>query len=141
MGEELWLALERLVQATEMATAAATTETRVLSKASGTLLNTGKNASKVVGKGVRNPKVKNALDRGLEAHNKLKARVETKNWLSSPRIEGLNGKYYRPDVVTKNNRFMELKPNTLSGRAAGKRQSKIYQEQLKMKGRVIYYDP
>ena len=38
-------------------------------------------------------------------------------------------------------RFMELKPNTPSGRATGARQAKRYREQLGMKGKVIYYDP
>jgi hypothetical protein len=43
--------------------------------------------------------------------------------------------------VTPNGRILELKPNTPSGRAAGERQIRNYEEQLGMPGRVIYYDP
>ena len=37
--------------------------------------------------------------------------------------------------------ILELKPNTSSGRRAGARQIRIYEEQLGMRGRVIYYEP
>ncbi len=37
--------------------------------------------------------------------------------------------------------ILELKPNTPSGRAAGARQIRKHEEQLGMRGRVIYYDP
>jgi hypothetical protein len=44
-------------------------------------------------------------------------------------------------AVTPNGRILELKPSTPSGRAAGERQIRNYEEQLGMAGRVIYYDP
>jgi len=61
--------------------------------------------------------------------------------LRSSGLRLADGKIYKPDVVTPNNRILELKPNTPSGRAAGAQQIKTYQEQLGMRGRVIYYDP
>jgi hypothetical protein len=61
--------------------------------------------------------------------------------LSITIIRGADGKIHKPDVVTPNGRFMELKPNTPSGRRAGARQAQRYRDQLGMKGRVIYYDP
>jgi hypothetical protein len=79
---------------------------------------------------------------GRKAHTELATRVKKKDgWQSEPKLKGADGKTYSPDVVTPNKRFLELKPNTPSGRAAGRRQAKIYREQLGMKGRVIYYDP
>lgn len=65
--------------------------------------------------------------------NKLAA----KGWNPRPSLRGADGKIHQPDVVTPNGRFMELKPNTPSGRRAGVRQYKRYSEQLGMKGRVI----
>jgi len=79
---------------------------------------------------------------GRQAHRELAERVAQKpGWQPEPRLRGLDGKYYKPDVVTPNNRILELKPNTPSGRAAGARQIQNYEEQLGMPGRVIYYDP
>lgn len=54
---------------------------------------------------------------------------------------GKDGRFHQPDVITPGGRFLELKPNTPSGRAAGQRQAKRYREQLRVEGRVIYYDP
>jgi len=62
-------------------------------------------------------------------------------WRSEARLKGKDGKFYRPDVVTPGGRILELKPNTPSGRAAGARTIRNYQEQLRMRGRVIYYEP
>ncbi len=79
---------------------------------------------------------------GRQAHRELAERVVQKpGWRSEPRLQGADGRFYRPDVVTPNGRVLELKPNTPSGRAAGARQIRIYEEQLGMLGRVIYYDP
>ena len=79
---------------------------------------------------------------GRQAHRELAERVLQKpGWRSEPRLVGADGKIYKPDVVTSNGRILELKPNTPSGRAAGERQIRTYQEQLGMPGRVIYYDP
>lgn len=92
-------------------------------------------------KGAANPKIRKAIERGKEEHKKLEAKLKNKGWQEKPRIKGLDGKYHMPDVVTPNGRFMELKPNTPSGRRAGRKQAKRYREQLGMKGRVIYYEP
>lgn len=79
---------------------------------------------------------------GRQAHREFAERVSQKpGWRSEPRLRGADGRLYKPDVVTPNGRILELKPNTPSGRAAGARQISIYEEQLGMPGRVIYYDP
>jgi hypothetical protein len=80
---------------------------------------------------------------GRQAHKELVERVGQKGpgWQSEPRLIGADGKVYKPDVVTPGGRILELKPNTPSGRAAGARQIQNYKEQLKRRGRVIYYDP
>jgi hypothetical protein len=53
-------------------------------------------------------------------------------WQSEPRLIGADGRTYKPDVVTVKGHLLELKPNTPSGRAAGARQLRIYEEQLGM---------
>lgn len=79
---------------------------------------------------------------GRQAHKDLAERLSHKpGWQSEPRLQGADGKFYRPDAVTPNGRILELKPNTPSGRAAGERQIRNYEEQLGMPGRVIYYGP
>lgn len=79
---------------------------------------------------------------GRQAHRDLAERVRRKpGWQSEPRLVGADGKTYIPDVVTPKGRILELKPNTPSGRAQGARQLRIYEEQLGVRGRVIYYDP
>ena len=79
---------------------------------------------------------------GRQAHKELAERVAQKpGWLSEPRLVGADGKVYKPDVVTPGGYILELKPNTPSGRAAGARQVQNYEEQLGMRGRVIYYEP
>ncbi len=79
---------------------------------------------------------------GRQAHKELRERVLQKpGWQSEPRLQGADGRFYRPDIVTPNGRILELKPNTPSGRAAGERQIRNYEEQLGLPGRVIYYGP
>ena len=94
-------------------------------------------------RGAANPVVRRAIERGKQAHKELEERVNTKggDWKSEPSKPGKDGRLHRPDVVTPGERFIELKPNTPSGRASGRRQARRYEEQLGMKGRVIYYDP
>jgi len=88
------------------------------------------------------PHVQKAIDRGNQAHADLAAKVKQKpGWQSEPVLRGADGKLHKPDVVTPSGRFMELKPNTPSGRATGARQAQRYRDQLGMEGRVIYYEP
>ena len=88
------------------------------------------------------PHVQKAIDKGNKAHADLAAKVDKKpGWESEPVRRGADGKLHKPDVVTPSGRFMELKPNTPSGRATGARQAQRYRDQLDMEGRVIYYDP
>ena len=98
------------------------------------------NAASAPLRGAANPVVSNAIKKGNAAHKALAKKVDAKpNWNSEPTIRGGDGKNYRPDVVTPRGRIMELKPNTPSGRAAGRRQAKNYEQQLRRKVRVIYY--
>ena len=94
-------------------------------------------------RGAANPVVRRAIERGKQAHRELEERVKKKgpDWQSEPKLDGKDGRIQRPDVVTPGERFIELKPNTPSGRASGRRQARRYEEQLGMKGRVVYYDP
>jgi hypothetical protein len=78
---------------------------------------------------------------GRQAHAEFGQRITAKGWEYEPRLLGADGKYYKPDGLTPRGYILELKPNTPSGRAAGASQMKNYQEQLGVKGRVIYYDP
>jgi Pretoxin HINT domain len=95
-------------------------------------------APKVPKRGGESP----AAAAGRQAHAELAKEVEQKpGWESEPSMIGADGKTYKPDVVTPGGRILELKPNTRSGRAAGRRQIRKYQQQLGMRGRVIYYDP
>ena len=84
-----------------------------------------------------------AAAEGRARHTVLSERVEAKGggWQSEPRIKGLDGKWYQPDVITPRGRILEYKPNTPSGRAKGLQQTRIYREQLRRPTRVIYYDP
>lgn len=79
---------------------------------------------------------------GRQAHKELAERVAQKSgWRSEPTMKGLDGKIYKPDVVTPRGRIMELKPNTASGRAAGARQTRNYSAQLGVPARTITYQP
>lgn len=79
---------------------------------------------------------------GRQAHRELAERVAQKpGWQTPPKMLGKDGKYHQPDVLTPGGRFLELKPDTPSGRAAGARQAQRYRDQLGIEGRVIYYDP
>jgi hypothetical protein len=80
---------------------------------------------------------------GRAQHELLKLRVQGKGdgWLSEPSLRGIDKRIYKPDVGTPSGFILEFKPNTPSGRRAGARQIKVYEEQLGLRGRVIYYDP
>jgi len=105
------------------------------------LAKVGKAMNKATRRGMH-PNAKKAIEKGNKAHADLAAKVSKKpGWKSEPVLRGADGKMHKPDVITPNNRFMELKPNTPSGRRAGARQAQRYRDQLGMKGRVIYYNP
>jgi RHS repeat-associated protein len=74
----------------------------------------------------------------LELREKI---LKKPGWQSEPRIYTGNGSYIKPDVVTPRGRIIEMKPNTFSGRAEGRRQAKRYGDATQKKVRVIYYDP
>ncbi|MDI3286811.1 hypothetical protein [Polyangium sp. 15x6] len=82
-----------------------------------------------------------AAARGREVHEEFKKKVQEKGWTPEPHIKVQGGTYVKPDAVTPKGHPIELKPNTPTGREAGKRQMQKYEEILKKKGRVIYYDP
>jgi hypothetical protein len=77
------------------------------------------------------------------------ARVDLKEgWQYEPKIPVEGGKALRPDTGTPmrtpdpDKRFyLELKPDTPTGRIAGARAARRYQEASGQKVRVIYYNP
>jgi RHS repeat-associated protein len=90
-------------------------------------------------KGMGNPKVRETLGRGLQAHQEFAEKVRQKaGWQSETRIEGTR---LRPDAIDPKGRPIELKPNTPSGRALGARQIEKYKAATHSNGRVIYYNP
>jgi RHS repeat-associated protein len=93
--------------------------------------------------GSRNPNTNKAAAEGRKQHEAFAQKVKAKpGWQSEPRlIDPKTGKIVKPDAVTPSGRPIELKPNTPTGRAQGKRQLKIYERATGKKGRVIYYDP
>ena len=53
----------------------------------------------------------------------------------------LTGKKVRADLVTPGGSPIEIKPNTPSGKAKGRRQLPQYERATGNKGKVITYDP
>lgn len=98
-------------------------------------------AGTVGGKGMRNPAVRDAVERGQRAHSELAQKVKGKpGWKSEPSLtDPATGRIVKPDVVTPSGRPLEYKPNTPSGRKAGKRQLEQQERATRKKGRVIYY--
>jgi len=92
-------------------------------------------------KGMNNPKVKSAASKGRQAHREFAKKVKGKKWDSETSIRGPNGELLRPDAIDPKGRPVELKPNTPSGRAQGKRQIQKYKNATGTNGRVVYYDP
>ncbi|MEQ8767250.1 MAG: RHS repeat-associated core domain-containing protein [Planctomycetota bacterium] len=78
-----------------------------------------------------------ATIRGKLKHKEFAEKVKGKGWKSEQRIAGTR---LRPDAIDPKGRPVELKPNTPSGRAAGKRQIEKYKAATGTNGRVIYYD-
>jgi len=81
---------------------------------------------------------------GRQKHEEFKKKVERKKgWDPRPTLEHpITKQKLHPDALTRNGNPIELKPNTPSGRAAGKRQMRKYEAASDgKKGRVIYYEP
>ncbi|MDI3287923.1 hypothetical protein [Polyangium sp. 15x6] len=87
-----------------------------------------------------------AAARGRKEHEEFKKKVEAKqkegkDWDPRPRVFTKDGQELRPDALTPQKHPIELKPNTPTGKAAGKRQMKKYEAATGKRGRVIYYEP
>jgi hypothetical protein len=87
---------------------------------------------------------------GRRAHRWLESKVEAKDgWQYEPRIERPGQRPLKPDAGTPQRNpgnlskryYLELKPDTPTGRAAGARAVKRYQDASRQKARVIYYKP
>ena len=87
---------------------------------------------------------------GRRAHAALDAKAEQKpGWAAQPRILRSGQSPLKPDaggpqrnpLEPKKRIYLELKPNTPSGRAAAARAVKRYQDATKQKVRAIFYDP
>lgn len=69
-------------------------------------------------------------------------------WQPEPRVSGPNGTMLKPDVGTPPRtpnpaarKYIEVKPDTPSGRAAAARQVKKYEDATGRKVRALFYDP
>jgi hypothetical protein len=78
---------------------------------------------------------------GRKAHQEFAEKVKSKpGWKSEPRlVDPKTGKTVKPDAVTPSGKPVELKPDTVSGRAQGERQLPKYERATGEKGRVVYY--
>jgi RHS repeat-associated protein len=101
------------------------------------LVNAVEDASGIVRRGGESAKAAYGRLKHEELADKVRAKA---GWESEPRVKGKSGDFFKPDVVTPRGRILELKPNTPSGRAAGRRQKKKYAEEIDERVRVIYYD-
>ncbi|WP_437933510.1 RHS repeat-associated core domain-containing protein [Sorangium sp. So ce341] len=81
--------------------------------------------------------------RGRSVHREFADKVKAKpGWQAEPRlVDPATGRIVVPDAITPKGHPIELKPNTPSGRAAGRRQMTRYERATGKKGRIIYYDP
>ena len=61
-------------------------------------------------------------------------------WQSEPHVVDADGNVCISDALRPSGRQVELKPYTPSGRKAGRRQRRRYEEVKGKKGRVVYYD-
>lgn len=83
---------------------------------------------------------------GRLAHRNFKELIEGRaekggEWKYEPRLK-IGDRAYRPDARTGTGKYyLELKPDTPSGRAAGLRALQKYQQPGGKKTRFIYYDP
>jgi RHS repeat-associated protein len=95
------------------------------------------------GRGSQNPNTADAAKEGREQHKDFAEKVKAKpGWKSEPTVKDpKTGRSVRPDAVSPGGRPVELKPNTPSGRAQGRRQLPGQERATGKRGRVVYYDP
>lgn len=100
------------------------------------------------GRGMQNPKIAEAVERGNIAHAIRAERFREKGWLVDRRdtavVDPVTGRTVYPDAITTGTdrpHPVENKPNTPSGRAAGAKQRVIQERAVGHVGRVVYYDP
>ena len=96
----------------------------------------------VVKKGMQDPEISKAVEQGKQKHKDFAEKVKSKEgWQSEPKlIDPKTGKSVKPDAVSPSGRPVELKPNTPSGRAKGKKQLEKYERATGKKGKVIHYE-
>jgi hypothetical protein len=94
-----------------------------------------------------------ATRKGRQAHAAFKAQVQAKDgWDPDPAVKRPGQRPLRPDAGTPKRNpndpsnpdkryYVELKPDTPSGRARGASAVKRYQDASGNKARVVYYDP
>lgn len=96
------------------------------------------------GRGMQNPKVREAVEVGNQRHAELSERMRDKGWKVDRKDTGVvdpaTGRTIYPDAITPSGHPIEIKPNTPTGRAAGASQLEAYERATGKKGRVIYYD-
>jgi RHS repeat-associated protein len=92
-----------------------------------------------IGRGMNNPKVREAARRGREAHIEFAEKVRQKpGWQSNPMVRSADGRRLFPDALTPSGRPIELKPNTITGRLRGQRQLRKYEQATGKRGRLIF---
>jgi hypothetical protein len=95
------------------------------------------------GRGSQNPNTAEAAKEGREQHKDFAEKVKAKpGWKSEPPVtDPKTGRKVKPDAVSRGGRPVELKPNTTSGRAKGRRQLPGQERATGKRGRVVYYEP
>jgi RHS repeat-associated protein len=95
------------------------------------------------GRGSQNPNTAEAAKEGREQHKDFAEKVKAKpGWKSEPTVKDpTTGKAVKPDAVSPGGRPVELKPNTPTGRAQGRRQLPGQERATGKRGRVVYYEP
>ena len=84
-----------------------------------------------------------AASSGRAEHEAFKEKVKSKpGWQSEPTlVDPRTGKTVKPDALSPSGKPVELKPDTPTGRKAGRYQLKKYERAAGKKGRVVYYEP
>jgi hypothetical protein len=78
--------------------------------------------------GMRNRKVRRRAKQGRKVDKRVKRRAKEKGWDVNPSVHEKGTSNLYPDLRTPRDRYLELKPDTETGRKAGKRQTRRYQE-------------